>query len=356
MLLIRTNQRVGIIYSVVAPVVLIFNTITFSLFWVVYRYNTLYVTKFRLDTGGLLFPTAINQLFTGLYVMELCLIGLFFLVRNADANGNAVGQPCTAQGIIMIVVMVMTFFYQLLLNREFAPLIRYLPITLEDDAVKRDEEFRLSQEERWRLVDEVQDGEDINEALEKRERRSEERDQELEEIKLQNVDNHRDRNRLDPRNLGGALGNFLQYKGSWADRSRNARAGQTATVRPRRHRQHSHLRQKSTLNAIEAQIDPTVRFEDGLFVGLNDALEDLTPEERDKLVQHAFQHQALRAVRPAIWLPRDPLGVSTDEIEQTQRFTPHIWVENKNARLDEKGRAIPERNPPDFTELQLIQL
>lgn len=355
MLLICTNQRVGIIYSVVAPVVLIFNTITFSLFWVVYRYNTLYVTKFRLDTGGLLFPTAIKQLFTGLYVMELCLIGLFFLVRNADANGNAVGQPCTAQGIIMIVVMVMTFFYQLLLNREFAPLIRYLPITLEDDAVERDEEFRLAQEERWRLVDEAQDGEDINEALEKKERRSEERDQELEEIELQNVGTNRERNRLDPRNLGGTLGNILQYKGSWADRSRNARANQPVTVRPRRHRQHSH-RQKSTLNAIEAQIDPTIRFEDGLFVGLNDALEDLTPEERDKLVQHAFQHQALRAVRPAIWLPRDPLGVSTDEIEQTQRFTPYIWVENKNARLDEKGRAIPERNPPDFTELQLIQL
>lgn len=56
---------------------MIFNIITFSLFWLVYRYNTLYVTKFRFDTGGLLYPTAINQLFTGLYLMELCLMYVF---------------------------------------------------------------------------------------------------------------------------------------------------------------------------------------------------------------------------------------------------------------------------------------
>lgn len=72
----------GLIYSVVAPIILVFNIITFCLFWFVYRYNTLYATGFRLDTGGLLFPRAINQLFVGLYVMELSLAGLFFLVRD----------------------------------------------------------------------------------------------------------------------------------------------------------------------------------------------------------------------------------------------------------------------------------
>ena len=63
---------IGLIYSVISPLILIFNIITFGLFWLVYRYNTLYVTKFRQDTGGLLFPKAINHTFTGLYFMELC--------------------------------------------------------------------------------------------------------------------------------------------------------------------------------------------------------------------------------------------------------------------------------------------
>ncbi len=72
---------------------MVFNIITFSLFWVVYRYNTLYVTKFRFGTGGLLYPTAINQLFTGLYVMEICLIGLFLLVRRCNGSGDCTWHP-----------------------------------------------------------------------------------------------------------------------------------------------------------------------------------------------------------------------------------------------------------------------
>lgn len=34
------------------------------------RYNSLYITKFRYDTGGLQFPTAIDQLFTDLHSLE----------------------------------------------------------------------------------------------------------------------------------------------------------------------------------------------------------------------------------------------------------------------------------------------
>ncbi|KAJ5624350.1 hypothetical protein N7510_000659 [Penicillium lagena] len=61
-----TSASIGPIYSVVAPLILIFNIVTFGLFWFVYRYNVLYVIKFRFDTIDLLFPRAINQLFTGL--------------------------------------------------------------------------------------------------------------------------------------------------------------------------------------------------------------------------------------------------------------------------------------------------
>lgn len=101
---------------------MVFNIITFSLFWLVYRYNTLYVTKFRFDTGGLLYPTAINQLFTGLYVMELCLIGLFFLVRDADDSGHAVGTPCKGQAIIMIICLIFTG--RLSFGSIFAPFVK----------------------------------------------------------------------------------------------------------------------------------------------------------------------------------------------------------------------------------------
>ena len=357
------NARTGLIYSVIAPLILVFNIITFGLFWVVYRYNTLYVTKFRFDTGGLLFPKAINQLFTGLYVLELCLIGLFFLVRDADERGNAVGTPCQAQAIIMIIVLSLTIIYQWLLNKAFAPLFRYLPITLEDDAVLRDEEFARAQEKRWQIADGEKEGEDINDVLEAREKRSEEEDREAEDIEMKELESHKHRTMLDPRSLGnlvpGTISSMMPKKGSWADRSRNRRSNNNWATESRASPStpttpHHHRVQHPT--DVETQRSTTNPIGEALFSGLHDEIEDLTPEDRDKLVQRAFQHEALRAKRPVIWIPRDDLGVSDDEIHRTQRFSKHIWISNEYTGLDGKARVVYRRSPPDFSEVDLIEL
>lgn len=112
----------GLIYSVIAPLILLFSSITFGLLWVVYRYNLLYVTISRPNARGLLYPIALNQLFTGVYVMELCMIGLFFLVRDDHNRATCVGQAA-----IMIIAIMMTLGFQFLLNDAFAPLLRFMP-------------------------------------------------------------------------------------------------------------------------------------------------------------------------------------------------------------------------------------
>src|SRR5690606_21381812 len=143
---------IGIIYSVISPIILVFNLFIFSLFWIVYRYNLLFVNNFRFDNGGILFPTAVNQLFTGLYVMEVCLIGLFFLVRDSQQT-----VACFPQAIIMVIFAIFTVIFQYMLNKSIGPLLTYLPITLEDDAARRDEEFaraRDAEHRRLRLADE----------------------------------------------------------------------------------------------------------------------------------------------------------------------------------------------------------
>lgn len=338
--------------------ILVFNIITFSLFWLVYRYNTLYVTKFRFDTGGLLYPKAINQLFTGLYVMELCLVGLFFLVRDSDELGNSVGTPCKGQGIVMIVVFFLTMMYQYLLNRAFGPLFRYLPITLEDEAVERDEEFARAQEKRWNLDENEQEGDDINDVLEERARRSEEESRQAEEIEMKQIEARTGRGRLDPRHLGsmvpGAIGHFLPARASWADRSKNRKTNDSA--KPNHGRFNSSHRPPRKVIDPESQFSATNPIGEALFAGINDEIEDLTPDERDKLVQRAFQHEALRAKRPVIWIPRDELGVSDDEIHRTQRFSKHIWISNEYTGLDGKSRVVYRRSPPDFSEVDLIEL
>ncbi|EKV11410.1 hypothetical protein PDIG_50470 [Penicillium digitatum PHI26] len=347
-----TLASIGLIYCVIAPLILIFNIITFGLFWFVYRYNTLYVTKFRFDTGGLLFPRAINQLFTGIYIMEVCLIGLFFLVRNAD---NEVA--CKGQAICMIVVLILTAGYQILLNDAFSPLIRYLPITLEDDAIRRDDEFRRAQHARLGLaLDDDDDGDsDIEHTLAKREHEERQHGKEMrEEIEMKSLDtNHPDQKQRNSDLWSPPkLGNKRQ---SWASNLPNQKSkyfGQNSTPSTPTLRN----MQEKIAQDTEAQVPAPSTVGQALFAGIHDELEDLTPDERDQLVQHAFQHEALRAKRPVIWIPRDDLGVSDDEVYRTQRFSKHIWISNEYQALDGKCRTIFSRSPPDFSAVDLIQL
>lgn len=110
--------------------------ITFSLFWIVIKNNILYVIRTGdVDGGGLFFPSAINQTFTGLYFLEICLLGLFFLVR--DEHGDLTLQ---AQGVIMAIALILTICYQIWLNLNFSALYQYAPIRLEVEVGRKQRE------------------------------------------------------------------------------------------------------------------------------------------------------------------------------------------------------------------------
>lgn len=299
------------------------------------------MTKFQFDTGGLLFPRAINQLFTGLYFMEVCLIGMFFLVR--DENGDV---ACQGQAICMIVILILTIGYQILLNNAFSPLIQYLPITLEDDAVRRDGEFMRAQHARLGLT--VDDDEDDDHRHAEQEEEPTQ-DRESRDIELNSLDDNKKRPQEDNR-----LATPKLKHQSWADRSPNRRSKYFGINSMKSAPPIKALREKMTHDA-EAQV-PTDPIGHALFAGIHDELEDLTPDERDQLVQRAFQHEALRAKRPVIWIPRDDIGISDDEVYRTQRFSKHIWVSNEYQALDGKCRTIFSRSPPDFSEVDLIRL
>lgn len=317
----------------ISPLILVFNIATFGLFWIVYRYNTLYVIRFKFDTGGRLFPRAINQLFVGLYVLEICLIGLFFLVRDDQDRAS-----CKGQAIVMIVVTISTAIYQFLLNEAFGPLLTYLPITLEDDAVERDKLFAEAQRER---LDRMRNGgtidysgrPEIEDVLENRDRGEKSNDKTTGQIELKDIDTGRKRNRLKRNKLPFHLG------------SKDSQKSSTEPPPPQR---------VKLAHDVEAQQGTQIGR--ALFDHIPDQIEDLTPEERDVLVRKAFMHQALRARRPVIWIPRDNLGVSDDEIRRTQQFSRHIWISNEHTGLDSKCRVVYKRSPPDFSEIDLIEL
>ncbi|KAF8862540.1 DUF221-domain-containing protein [Acephala macrosclerotiorum] len=313
---------IALIYCVVSPLIIVFALITFSLFWIANRYNMLYVSRFKLDTGGLLYPRAINQTFVGLYVMELCLLGLLLLVRNEKDEAS-----CIPQAIIMLVCIVLTGGFQILLNWSFGPLLLHLPITFEDEAVLRDEAFERAQARRLGIEDDVE--ESVGPI---------QHDGSIELSKM----NSSKFAKFKPSNV-------VKEAGSWATKSGRAirentfRRGHDPNDLPQKHRHRDLDRQK--------------KIADALYGGYNDDIEDLTPDERDVLVRHAFQHYALRARRPTVWIPRDDIGVSDDEIKRTREYAGNnIWISNVGAALDSKARVVYGRNPPDFSEVDLIQL
>ncbi len=106
--------------------ILIFSMGTFGLFLFVFSYNLLYVSTFPYDTGGLLYPTALKQLFTGVYIKEICLIGLFSSIRDYSGNLTGLGQA-----VIMTVVTFSTVIYQFLLAKAFARGLEYLPASMQ---------------------------------------------------------------------------------------------------------------------------------------------------------------------------------------------------------------------------------
>ncbi|KAF2717297.1 DUF221-domain-containing protein [Polychaeton citri CBS 116435] len=354
---------IAIIYSIIAPLIMVFVIVIFCLFWFVYRYNVLYVYQFRNDTGGLLFPVAVNQLFTGVYTMEVALAAYFFITTNTKGK-----LSCLPQAIIMCVMIAFTIAYQVSLNKAFAPLFQYLPITLEDEAVLRDEKFAREQASRFAPLTADRDDNAIE-------------------------DDDED-NRSTPEKSGYGINQQRSASsssspapehraGAWARRKSSvARGPRWRHAAPEAISRLQHLAIGGTpasgsekKSARHAHIDVTKHHSDDpeaqhtvadvLFSGFADELEDLTPEERDLLVRYAFQHSALRARRPTVWIPNDKLKVSDDEIKRAAKMSTvtvdgvertNISMSNEGTALDGKNRVVFRKSPPDFQSVDLILL
>ncbi|KAF8637889.1 hypothetical protein AX17_002512 [Amanita inopinata Kibby_2008] len=114
-------------YSIISPIINGLAFATFFLFYLLYKYLFLWVYQQGTDTGGLFFPKAIQHVFVGLYVQQLCLVALFFLARDNNSRASAVPE-----GALMIVLIVFTAFYHMIINNSYGPLEKALPLTLAE--------------------------------------------------------------------------------------------------------------------------------------------------------------------------------------------------------------------------------
>ena len=117
-----TNLAViATVYSCIAPLVLGFAGVGIFLLYSAYRYNLLYVVQVKTETRGESYSRSLQHLMTGIYLAELCLIGLF-------GNQKAPGPLALAT-----VLLVVTAIYHFTVNRYLGPLENYLPLDVLAD-------------------------------------------------------------------------------------------------------------------------------------------------------------------------------------------------------------------------------
>lgn len=79
----------------------------------------------KIDTKGHAYTLSLQHILTGIYIAELCLIGIFGL------------RGATGPSIMLVVLLIATAIFNYTTNRYFAPLEQYLPADLalesEDD-------------------------------------------------------------------------------------------------------------------------------------------------------------------------------------------------------------------------------
>ncbi|KAL3229778.1 Phosphate metabolism protein 7 [Nakaseomyces bracarensis] len=104
-------------YIIIAPIILVFSTIMFLFLYLSNLYNLNFVKGFSFDLKGRNYVRALLQVFVGIYLSEVCLLGLFIM-------GKAWG-PLVLE-CFWIAVTALCHIY---IKRRFLPLIDAVPLS-----------------------------------------------------------------------------------------------------------------------------------------------------------------------------------------------------------------------------------
>lgn len=103
-------------YGIISPIILLFASVAFFLVYIAYCYNLTYVFVESPDARGSHYPRALFQTFTGIYVGQICLLGLFLV-------GKGWGPI-----VLQFIGLGFTLFFHLNLKSAYDELNKVVPI------------------------------------------------------------------------------------------------------------------------------------------------------------------------------------------------------------------------------------
>jgi signal recognition particle receptor subunit alpha len=277
---------IAISYAIIAPLVLGFATVGIGLKYLTYRYNMLYVHDTHVDTKGGFYARALEQLMVGVYLGELCLLGLF---------GIGIGDNVTSAGptVLQVILLVATIIFHLFMKRK----IKQLDLLNDEDHPRQQNDV-----EGGRIVERngmhpgysnAGDGRNGN-------RRS---DQAL-------VSRYHDRESR--HHAGAEVVGMTPPSDAPPQRSLFKRIFSPHTL---------------TASQISASLIPRFRHP--------------VPPYTEQDILEAYLHPALAQREEVIWLARDPAGVSKNEVAELRASLGSYGVEatDEGAIMNEKGKV-----------------
>ncbi|KAF5098088.1 hypothetical protein D0Z00_002175 [Geotrichum galactomycetum] len=279
---VYTNLAViAITYSIISPMILCFSGLAFGVVYIAYLHNLLFVVK-PSDGRGIYYPRAIFHTFTGLYIGEVCLLGLFVV---AKAWG-----PVVLQAIFIGA----TIFVHKNLQVAFRPLLVSLPLNL----------LRKNSPQKAEEVPLLETG------------------YPLEDIET----NHKHSN---------SLSSGADLEDVRATNSKSNFGVEETTKKPKVLPININLKRPVEQMSFATQyfkphiyLEPSVVQHDFLTVRFQEPSPVLSEQEEAL----AYANPAERSENPVIWIPRDPWGLADEELRKLNEqnlnaYTRGTWFD-----------------------------
>lgn len=119
---------IALSYACIAPLILIFAAGGLAFTHLIWRYNLIYVCDTTHDSKGLFYPNALLHLIIGLYIAEVCLVGLFAL------------KGAFVPVVFMVVFLLFTIVVHTSLSDAIRPMLVNLPQTLATEETYQQED------------------------------------------------------------------------------------------------------------------------------------------------------------------------------------------------------------------------
>lgn len=303
-----TNLAVIILtYSMISPIILLFSTVGFALLYIAYLHNLTYTYAEGPDSRGMHYPRALFQTIVGVYLGQICLLGLFVV---AKAWG-----PVVLEAIAIGV----TVFVHVNLNGAFDQLMTVVPVdTMKPlDGISNTPSYTHKQLE--------QHGANFDFETKAPSIHTANRDS----ISLKNVF-------TDGQNV--ELHDLSRFS---LDQRRGIATplladGDTSAIPPAPFWKRFLLPHiYSGYKVAKTRIPDIYNFPD--------------PEENNdpEYLKHAYDFPAVGAKTPYLWIPKDEFGLSSKEIES---FSEIIPMSDSNAAFNAKGKPIWTGPPPSYED------